>query len=74
MSNSGKAPVTKSIALIATDLDGTLLTTAGKLESVSALRLKQAAAGEFSEVLATTCNPYFVAPGRPWRWPTRRTR
>lgn len=62
MSNSGEAPVTKSIALIATDLDGTLLTSAGKMGPVSALRLKQAAASGVKVVLATTRNPYFAAP------------
>jgi HAD superfamily hydrolase (TIGR01484 family) len=52
----------KPIALIATDLDGTLLTSAGELASQSAIELKQAVSRGLSVVVATTRNPYFAVP------------
>jgi Cof subfamily protein (haloacid dehalogenase superfamily) len=55
-------PNGKPIALIATDLDGTLLTSAGNLAPESARRLKQASQRGLAVVLATTRNPYFAAP------------
>ena len=52
----------KPIALIAIDLDGTLLTSSGELASESALGLKQAASHGVAVVVATTRNPHFAVP------------
>ena len=49
-------------ALVAVDLDGTLLTSDGTLAPLGADMLKQAAAGGTHVVLSTTRNPDYVQP------------